>query len=182
MIEFKNLPLDELKVAHLTPFKDKRGAFYRLFCSEKFNNVLNGKNIVQINLSITKKNNTIRGMHFQHPPFSEIKIIKCLKGSVFDVLVDLRKDSETFLQWHGVELNAINDKMIVIPEGFAHGFQTLTDDVELLYLHTESYNSNAEDGIKHNDARINIKWPYPPINISERDENFKLLDENFKGF
>jgi dTDP-4-dehydrorhamnose 3,5-epimerase len=181
MIELENLPLKGLKVARLKPFKDERGAFYRLFCSEIFKDVLDGDSILQINHSITKIKGTIRGMHFQHPPFSETKIIKCLKGSIFDVLVDIRKGSDTFLHWQGIELNEDNDKMVVIPKGFAHGFQSLSSDVELLYLHTKPYTPEFEGGIKYNDPKLNIQWVYPPLNVSDRDTKFEPLDSNFKG-
>jgi len=120
-------------------------------------------------------------MHFQYPPKAEIKIVKCLYGSVFDVAIDLRKNSPTLLQWHGEVLSAENKKMIYIPEGFAHGFQTLENNSELLYLHTEFYSPKYEGGIRYNDPRINIKWPLEISYISNRDNEFNLLDNNFLG-
>ena len=120
-------------------------------------------------------------MHFQTPPFREIKMVKCIKGKVFDVIIDLRKDSETFLSWEGVELSAENKKMIYIPEGFAHGFQCLTDDCELIYHHSEYYTPGAEGGIHYNDPLIKINWPLSVSQVSPRDESHSYLDENFKG-
>jgi dTDP-4-dehydrorhamnose 3,5-epimerase len=136
---------------------------------------------LQMNHSFTKHKATIRGMHFQLPPFSEIKLVRCIAGAVYDVIIDLRTDSPTFLQWFGVELSVQNKKMIYIPLGFAHGFQALSDDCELIYHHSQFYTPGAEGGIKYNDPRIGINWPLAVTNISERDNQHSLLDENFKG-
>jgi len=134
-----------------------------------------------MNHSVTYKKASIRGMHYQLAPFREIKLVRCVAGSVFDVIVDLRKDSSTFLQWFGQELSAENKKMLYIPEGFAHGFQCLTNDCELIYHHTEFYVPNAEGGIRYNDPAVNITWPLPVGTLSARDAAHPLLDENFKG-
>ena len=134
-----------------------------------------------MNHSFTKHKGAIRGMHFQLPPFKEIKLVRCIAGSVYDVIVDLRKDSATFLKSVGVELSAQNKKMIYIPEGFAHGFQALSEDCELIYHHSEFYTPGAEGGIQYNDPKINIDWLRPVTNISERDTKHPLLDDNFKG-
>ena len=120
-------------------------------------------------------------MHFQLPPFSEIKLVRCIAGAVYDVIIDLRKGSPTFLHWFGAELSAQNKKMIYIPHGFAHGFETLSDECELIYHHTQFYTASAEGGIQYNDPKININWPLPVTHISERDNQHNLLDENFKG-
>jgi dTDP-4-dehydrorhamnose 3,5-epimerase len=134
-----------------------------------------------MNHSFTKQKATIRGMHYQLPPFSEIKLVRCIAGAVYDVIIDLRKDSTTFLQWFGVELSAQNKKMIYIPQGFAHGFQALSDDCELIYHHSQFYTPGAEGGIKYDDKRVSINWPLTVTSISERDNQHPLLDKNFKG-
>jgi len=115
------------------------------------------------------------------PPFAEIKLIRCIAGSVYDVIVDLRKDSPTFLQWVGVEISATNKKMIYIPEGFAHGFQTLTNDAELIYHHSEFYTPGVEAGIKFDDPILNINWKLDITNISERDKQHQLITKEFQG-
>jgi len=168
-------------VIDLKPFQDNRGWFARTFCKEEFAKIGHTKEWVQMNHSFTKQQGTIRGMHYQLPPFSEIKMVRCIAGAVFDVIVDIRKKSPTFLQWFGVELSATNKKMIYIPEGFAHGFQTLTDDAELIYHHSEFYKSNVENGIKYDEPKVNIDWKLDVTNISERDKQHNFLTEDFIG-
>lgn len=163
------------------PFADERGLFARLFCQNELRNILNGKNIVQINHSLTRHKGAIRGMHFQYPPKTEVKMVKCLFGSVFDVIIDMRKGSHTFLKWHSVILSADNMKMIYIPEGYAHGLQTLEENCELLYLHTEFYSPNQESGVRYNDPKIGIKWPLKLSEISYKDERYSLLPQDFEG-
>jgi dTDP-4-dehydrorhamnose 3,5-epimerase len=120
-------------------------------------------------------------MHFQYHPFSEIKIIRCLKGRVFDVIVDARKGSSTFLKWQSIELSPESDNMIYIPEGFAHGFQTLEPDSELLYFHSNFYHPSSEGGLRFDDPAINIAWPLPAVNMSPKDMNYPLLQPSFGG-
>ena len=168
-------------VIGLDPIIDERGWFARTYCKNEFSKIGHDKEWVQFNHSFTGKQGTIRGMHFQMPPFSERKLVRCIAGAVFDVVVDLRAGSADFLKWFGVELSANNRKMIYIPEGFAHGFQTLIDDSELLYHHTQVYTPGSEGGTRYNDKRINIDWPLPLTGISERDNNHPLLDNDFKG-
>lgn len=163
------------------PVEDERGWFLRTFCKNEFAEIGHSKEWVQMNHSFTNNAGTIRGMHFQKPPFSEIKLIRCIAGKVFDVIVDLRKNSATFLKWVGIELSAENKKMIYIPEGFAHGFQTLTDECQLIYNHSEYYKPGVESGIKYDDEMIGINWPLAAKNFSERDYNLPLLDKNFVG-
>ena len=134
-----------------------------------------------MNHSFTAEKGTVRGMHFQHPPFSEIKMVRCIAGAVLDVIVDIRKDSPTFLQQVSVELSTTNKQMIYIPAGFAHGFQTLEDNTELIYHHSEYYQPGVEGGLRYNDIALDIQWLLPAINVSERDNNHPLLDGNFKG-
>ncbi len=168
-------------VIDLEPYSDSRGWFARTYCKEEFQKIGHHKEWLQINHSFTNKSGTIRGMHFQPPPHSEIKLIRCISGSIFDVIIDIRKDSPQFLHWFGIELSAQNKKMLYIPEGFAHGFQTLTDGCELIYHHSEMYHKDAEAGIKYNDPAINIQWPIALTEISERDARHSLLDKQFKG-
>ena len=136
---------------------------------------------MQINHSLTRKKGAIRGLHFQYPPKAEIKVVKCLSGSVFDVIVDLRRNSSSFLQWHGEVLSSENEKMMYVPEGFAHGFQTLEEDTELLYLHTEFYSPEHEGGVLYNEPMINVSWPLDVTDISTKDNNYPLLSTSFEG-
>lgn len=168
-------------VIDLNVFKDDRGWFARTYCKDEFTQIEHNADWVQLNHSFTSKKGTIRGMHFQLPPFEEIKMVRCINGVVYDVIVDLRKDSKTFLQYFGTELSAANKKMLYIPKGFAHGFQTLTDEAELIYHHSQFYKPGVESGIRYNDPAISILWPLPAVNVSERDLNHLLLDKNFKG-
>ena len=180
-MKFIESPLKGLYIIHPEPYYDNRGNFVRIFCRSELKQINHDKEIVQMNQSLTKKKGTIRGMHFQYPPKAEIKIVKCLSGSVFDVSIDLRKNSPTFLSWFGEIISAKNMKMVYIPEGFAHGFQTLEVNCEILYLHSEFYSKEHEDGIRYNDKKINIKWPLELTDISNRDKNHKLLEDSFKG-
>jgi dTDP-4-dehydrorhamnose 3,5-epimerase len=165
----------------LTPRGDARGRFTRLFCEKEISQIEWTKHIVNVNASVTQLKGTIRGMHFQKPPKAEVKIVRCVRGAVYDVIVDIRKDSPTFLQHIGVELTDSNDRMLYIPEGFAHGFQTLTDDVEFMYFVTEFYSSEQEGGLRYNDPRLAISWKLEPTEISLRDRNHPLLDNDFTG-
>ncbi len=164
-----------------TSIKDQRGKFSRFFCNDELNTILGKRKITQINHSTNTFTGTTRGLHYQLPPHSEMKLIRCLKGRVWDVALDLRANSSTYLQWHAEELSAENGKMIVIPEGCAHGFQALEDHSELLYLHTETYHSSSERGLRYNDPALNIKWPLEAVHTSERDTNHPLLSSSFKG-
>lgn len=163
------------------PIGDNRGSFSRLFCEKEFEEIGLKKKIVQINNSFNKQKGAVRGLHYQKPPFSEIKIIKCIKGSVMDFIVDIRKNSNTLLQWTSVELSSNNNKMIYIPEGFAHGFQTLEDNTELLYFHTEFYNKESEGALNIFDNKIGINLPIEVSEISEKDKMHELISDKFKG-
>ena len=173
-----------LKKAHIIlpePFADHRGKFARIFCHKELHRIGHIKPIVQVNHSLSFRKGAVRGMHFQYPPKAETKIVKCLHGSVFDVIIDLRQGSPTFLQWHGEVLSAENMRMVYIPEGFAHGFQTLEENAELLYLHTEFYSPEHEGAVRYDDPMINISWPLAISDISEKDQAHPLLPEDFKG-
>lgn len=180
-MKFIKTTLKDLYIIEPEAFIDNRGSFYRFYCDNELKQIGHNKSIVQINQSSTKQKGSIRGMHFQYPPKAEIKLVKCLTGSIFDVAIDLRKNSSTFLRWHSEILSAENLKVMYIPEGFAHGFQTLEDDCEILYLHSEYYNPELESGIKYNDPKINIKWPLELTKISKRDNEHKLINEKFEG-
>lgn len=168
-------------VIDLEPFSDERGWFARYYCKNEFQQIGHEQEWVQLNHSFTTHKGTVRGMHFQLPPFKEIKMVRCIAGAIFDVIVDVRKDSPTFLKWTGVELSSANRKMLYIPEGFAHGFQALTDNCELIYHHSAFYTPGAEGGIRYDDPAIGIDWPLPVINISARDASHPYLHEHFKG-
>ena len=163
------------------PKTDGRGYFERLYCIEEFKELGLQKPISNINRSFTKQKGTIRGLHFQYPPFQEIKIIICLKGSVYDVSVDIRKDSPTFLQWHGETLTEKSEKMIIVPKGFAHGFQTLEDNVDFMYFNTSPYSKENESGLNYNDPALNISWPLKTTEISDKDKNHRFISTDFKG-
>jgi dTDP-4-dehydrorhamnose 3,5-epimerase len=178
---FQETALHGAYLISLEPFQDERGLFARTFCKREFAAIGHQKEFVQFNHSHNKHQATLRGMHFQHPPHTEIKLIRCIRGGVYDVIVDLRPDSPTFLQHLGVELSAQNMQMIYIPEGFAHGFQTLEDHCELVYHHTAYYTPGQEGGIRYDDPRLGINWPFPPRVISEKDQHYPLLREDFIG-
>ncbi|MBT9507345.1 dTDP-4-dehydrorhamnose 3,5-epimerase [Rhodoferax sp.] len=168
-------------VAETQAFQDSRGAFSRLFCERELAEAVAGRQIEQINHSRTATVGAVRGLHFQRPPHAEMKMVRCLRGRVWDVAVDLRKGSPTFLQWHAQELSTANALMLVIPEGCAHGFQVLEPDSELLYLHTASYTPSAEGGLRFDDPALNIPWPLPVADLSERDQEHPLINQNFQS-
>jgi dTDP-4-dehydrorhamnose 3,5-epimerase len=174
-------PLAALMVIERQRFADTRGFLTRMFCAEEFTAIGWHKPISQINHTLTRRRGTIRGLHFQHPPHSEMKLISCIRGEVWDVAVDLRSDTPTFLQWFGITLSAENSRTLLIPEGFAHGFQTLTDDAELLYCHSSAYNPEAEGGLHPTDPELAIDWPLPVTEMSDRDISHALIHNGFRG-
>lgn len=173
--------LSDLKVVTRQPVGDSRGWFERTFCIDELQDLLGWRRVVQINRTLTQKKGSVRGMHFQHAPGAEMKFVSCLHGEVFDVAVDLRPGSITFLQWHAERLSADNRKTLVIPEGFAHGFQTLTDNCEMLYLHTAAYDPAAEGGLNPLDPGLSIAWPLPIAELSARDVGHPLIAAGFTG-
>ncbi len=176
-----DMPIQGLKVVQRKPISDGRGYLERMFCSADLNSLIRGKSIVQINHTLSASRGTVRGMHFQHPPHAEAKFVSCLRGKVFDVAVDLRRNSATFLRCHAEVLSAANHKTLVIPEGFAHGFQTLTEECDLLYLHTGAYQAAAEGGLNARDPRLGIQWPLPIAEQSVRDAAHPLVSADFGG-
>lgn len=174
-------PIPGLWEIQTEPRGDERGQLTRLFCADQFADIRPGLRFVQTNLSYTAQRGTVRGMHFQRTPALEAKLIRCLRGRVFDVAVDLRADSPTFGHWHAVELSQENQLQLFIPEGCAHGFQTLSDDVELLYQHTAAYRPDCEGGVRHDDPALAITWPLPVSVLSERDRLHPLIAPHFSG-
>lgn len=174
-------PINGLHALQHNPIGDSRGYLERLFCAEELQAFIPGKSIVQINHTFTANRGTVRGMHFQYPPYAEIKFVSCLRGKIFDVAVDLRRNSSTFLHWHAEQLNSDNHKTLLIPEGFAHGFQTLSNDCEMLYFHTAAYQPANEGGLNPLDARLAIAWPLVISELSARDTAHPLIDVEFEG-
>ena len=162
--------------------RDGRGYLERLFDLDELGWLLGDRAVLQINRSVTSRRGTVRGLHFQVPPHAEMKFVTCLRGSVYDVAVDVRRDSATFLGWHGEVLRETEPTTLIVPEGFAHGFQTLTDDVELLYFHTAAYEPSAEGGLNPMDPRLAIDWPEEIAEISARDELQPMLPGDYQGY
>lgn len=155
---FKETKLKDAYIVELDPKCDERGFFSRAWCKREFEEHNLNSNVVQCNVSYNKLRGTLRGMHYQLQPYAETKLVRCIKGALYDVIIDLRKNSETYGQWVGVELTEKNGKSIYVPEGFAHGYQTLTDDTYSFYQVTQYYTPNAESGIRWNDPSFNIEW------------------------
>lgn len=180
-IECVKTPIVDLFVLTRKVIADERGHFFRIFCQDELKEIGLFKPLVQINFSHAKEKFTTRGFHFQYPPHSETKIVTCIKGAIFDVAVDLRKGSPTFLQWYGTILSEENHQSLFIPEGFAHASQSLTDESSLIYLHTAAYSAKNEGGVNVDDPMISVDWPHPPYNLSKRDASFPFLPPNFEG-
>jgi len=179
--DFITTPINDLYEIERKQIGDQRGFFSRLFCSTEFKEIGLTKPFLQVNHTMTQKKRTVRGMHFQYPPHMESKVVSCIKGEVFDVAVDIRRDSKTFLHWHSAVLSAKNLRSFYIPEGFAHGFQALTEDCQLLYHHSESYTPSSEGIINPLDLMLGINWPFEIGEISQRDGSQPMLDNSFKG-
>ena len=178
---FHEIHIEGVYIIEPEPFMDSRGMFARISCAgELEDHGLEGR-IAQVNRSRTNAIGAVRGMHYQHPPMAEVKIVSCICGRVFDVVVDLRAGSPTMFQWFGTELSVDNMRAIYIPKGFAHGFQVLTPDSELLYFHSEAYSPSHEGGVRWDDPRVAVKWPLAATDISERDKNLPLLTPGFTG-
>jgi dTDP-4-dehydrorhamnose 3,5-epimerase len=173
----KPAPLEGAFVIDLKRLEDDRGFFARSFCAKEFADAGLDPRVAQCNVSFNRRKGTIRGMHFQAAPHAEVKVVRCTQGSVWDVIVDLRHDSATFRHWYGVELTATNRRALYVPAGLAHGFQTLTDDCELLYMMSEFYVPDASRGFRWNDPAFAIDWPIPDPILSERDRNHPAFEE-----
>jgi len=180
-MKIHSTPIIDLVVAESKPFKDERGAFGRLFCEQELSPFIGHRKIVQINHSCTEVVGAVRGLHFQHAPHAEMKLVRCLKGKVWDVAVDLRPQSPSYKRWYAQELSPQNSFMMVIPEGFAHGFQVMEAGSELLYMHTAYYKPESEGGVRHDDPALGINWPFPVTDISARDSSHAYIDTRFRG-
>lgn len=180
-LKITTLELEGLKLIQSLKKIDSRGFLARLYCSRELFGEGDERNIKQINLTYTRKCGSVRGLHFQRKPYHDAKIVTCLKGTIWDVVVDIRKNSPTFLSWHGRVLNSQYLESLFVPEGFAHGFQTLTDDVELLYLHSSEYQPDFEAGIPYDEPSLSIPWPKSITFLSKRDKSHKYLEESYSG-
>jgi dTDP-4-dehydrorhamnose 3,5-epimerase len=174
-------PLVGLTVVERLQRADSRGFFSRFFCAAELGSAGFDQPVAQINHTLTRHRGAVRGLHFQYPPHAEVKLISVLRGEVFDVAVDIRKGSPTFLRWHAVTLSADNARSLLVPQGFAHGFQTLTDDCELIYLHSTSYAPKAEGALQVRDPALHIQWPLPIGDISPRDAAHAAIPADFAG-
>lgn len=169
---FTETKLKGVQILKPEKLADERGFFARSFDSEIFKEKGLNPNVRQCNMSYNKKKGTLRGMHFQLPPYQEAKYLRCIRGKIYDVVVDLRQKSETYKQWISVELSAENYKMIYVPEGCVNGFQALTDEVELSYQVSQEYKPEYERGLRWNDPAFNIEWPLEPTVMSEKDKSW----------
>jgi dTDP-4-dehydrorhamnose 3,5-epimerase len=181
-MRFEPTPLQDAYLIDLEKRGDARGFFARLFCETEFGAAGLATRFVQANNSLSAKRGTLRGLHYQLPPAGEVKVVRCVRGSLWDAIVDLRADSPTFKQWFGAELSAENRRMMYVPRGFAHAILTLADDTEALYLVSHAYAPEAERGVRWNDPAIGVEWPVTPIEISPKDAAWPDLDAAFHGF
>lgn len=180
-MDITRTPIKGVYLASTKRLVDERGQFARLFCRNDLAVAQAGRQICQINHSVNTTIGTVRGLHYQRQPFAEAKWVRCIKGRIWDVAVDLRLGSQTFLQWYAIELSAQNDLCLLVPEGCAHGFQVIEPNSEILYLHTSTYNPASESGVRFDDNRLAISWPLPVSNISDRDRQLPVIDTHFEG-
>ena len=174
---FSPTPLAGAYVIELKRIEDERGFFARSFCQKEFAEHGLDPHLAQCNVSFNSRRGTLRGLHYQAAPHGEAKLVRCTQGAIWDVMVDLRHDSGTFKRWYGAELSAANRSALYIPDGFAHGFQTLTDNAEVLYLMSEFYHPESARGLPWNDPAFGIEWPLPNPSMSERDRSFPRFAE-----
>ena len=180
-MKFAETKLKDLNVVETEPYSDERGLFFRAFCKKEFSEIGLDKEFVQINQSVNYKKGTFRGLHYNSSPEGDDKLIRCISGKVFDIIVDLRKSSKTFLECVTIELSSENKKMLFVPSGFAHGFVTLEDNSQLIYHHTSYYEPANEAGIHFNDPKIKLELPINIEVITERDLNMPFMTDEFKG-
>jgi dTDP-4-dehydrorhamnose 3,5-epimerase len=178
---FNPAPLPGVYVISQEPRRDERGFFARAFCSREFAAAGLVSTFVQANNTLTLKKGTVRGFHYQLPPAAEVKLVRCIQGAVFDVVVDLRPDSTTFKRWFGAELTEDNRQMMYVPRGFAHGFVALTDNAELNYMVSDFYDPQAERGLRYNDPAFKVDWPLKMSSISDKDASWPDFDPDFHG-
>ncbi|MDO8927285.1 MAG: dTDP-4-dehydrorhamnose 3,5-epimerase [Sideroxyarcus sp.] len=180
-MKFQQLPLEGAFLVSLEKRSDERGSFARAFCKNEFSAHGIPTDIVQSNISTNEKTGIVRGMHFQRAPHAETKLVRCTRGAIYDVIVDIREDSPTFGQWYGVELSEDNGLLIVVPEGFAHGYQALTDGATAFYMVTTAYAPGSESGLRHDDPALGIKWPLAVTDMSDKDRHWPLLSQQNVG-
>ncbi|MDX2249320.1 MAG: dTDP-4-dehydrorhamnose 3,5-epimerase [Bacteroidia bacterium] len=176
-MKFTETKLKGAFIVEPTPFQDDRGMFARFYCQREFEEHGLNPAVVNTNVSRSRYKGTLRGMHFQRSPWAECKLVRCTRGALLDVIIDLRPDSPTFKEWIGVELTADNYKMLFVPEGFAHGFMTLVDDTEATYQVSQFYAPKFEGGLKYNDPAFGIEWPMEPTVISDKDARWPDFSE-----
>ena len=169
---FSETELPGAFVIDLEKIEDERGFFARAWCQRELRDHGLESRIAQCNMSFNKRKGTLRGMHFQRPPHEEVKLIRCIRGALYDVIIDLRPESAANKRWIGVELTAENRRMLYVPRGFAHGFQTLEEDTETFYMVSEFYTPGAESGVRWDDPSFGIDWPLPPSEISDKDQQW----------
>lgn len=180
--DFRKTPIEGVYTYGRKPKFDDRGSFTRMYSAEEVEALANGFSIAQVNHSCSHAKGTIRGLHFQHPPHDEIKVVSCLAGEIFDVIVDIRANSSTFLQWYGIELTSANHLSVIIPRGVAHGYQTLSDNASIIYFVDKAYSKKSEDGLNPLDETIGVQWPLPCTSISERDRGRAFIHPKmFRG-
>jgi dTDP-4-dehydrorhamnose 3,5-epimerase len=180
-VKFHSTPLADVRLIELEKRGDDRGFFARFYCENEFGSAGLATRFVQVNNSLSAKAGTLRGMHYQLAPAAEVKVVRCIRGALYDVVIDIRPDSPTFGRWFGAELNADNRLMMYVPRGFAHGLITLTDDTEILYLVSDFYSPENERGIRWDDPQFNIKWPLPCTEISQKDASWPDFNAEFHG-
>lgn len=171
-MNFISIPLEKAYVIELEAMTDERGFFARSWCAQEFRLHGLNPNVAQCSVSFNARRGTLRGMHYQNEPYPEAKLVRCCSGAIYDVVLDLRPKSASYCKWFAVELTAANRKMLYVPEGFAHGFQTLADDTEVFYQTSESYRPECARGVRWNDPQFGIEWPIRDPIISQRDRTF----------
>ena len=176
-MRFTDTPIADLVLIDPEPRVDERGSFARLWCQREFADRGLMAQFVQCNGSVSARRATLRGLHYQAAPFGEVKLIRCVRGTVFDAVVDMRPDSPTYLQWYGVELSAANNRLLYVPEGLAHGYLTLEDDTEVNYPVSAFSTPGAERGVRWDDPLIDITWPIEPVHISPKDRTWPNLTD-----
>lgn len=180
-MDFHETAVRGVRRIEINPIADDRGFFARVWCRDEFAELGLYPTWVQANIAVSPRAGTLRGLHYQTEPSSEAKLVRCTRGAVFDVVVDLRPDSDTYLQWTGAELTAGNHTMLYVPAGCAHGYLTLEDDSEHMYFAGDTYAPNLTRGVRYDDRTLGIKWPRPIEVISERDRNWQLLTSPDNG-
>ncbi len=178
-MQFEPTPLAGAYLIHLDKIGDERGFFSRVFCQNEFTDRGLISAFIQVNDSLSAIRGTLRGMHYQLPPHAETKVVRCIRGALYDMILDIRPDSKTFGQSFGAELSAENRSMMYVPKGFAHGFLTLTEDAEAFYFVDEFYAPQHERGIRYNDPKFSLDWPQQPAVVSDRDQHHPDFDEAY---